>query len=240
MLEILNLSVKVENKEILRGISMSVNPGQIVAIMGPNGSGKSTLANALIGHFKYELVAGTQIELDKVSTVDKKTDERANLGLFLANQNPVAVPGLPTINFLWRVYKKKNEKVGSLIEFRKWMEKQAESLGLKPELLKRSLNDGFSGGEKKKLEVLQILVSNPKYVILDEIDSGLDVDAVKKIGLTIAKMAKDNKIGILLITHNARMFKYLSPDKVYVLKDGKVAEQGGLELIKNIEKKGFN
>ena len=216
MLKINKLRVSVGGKEIIKGLDLEINPGEVVAVMGPNGSGKSTLAFALAGHPKYETSksqiltskikekSNNTMELDGVAIDDLSPDERANLGLFLANQYPVAISGLTVNSFLYQLYKKRSQvsdvrsqNKTSLLEFREWIEKQAKLLELNPELLKRGLNDGFSGGEKKKLEILQLLVFNPKYVILDEIDSGLDVDALQKIAKTVSAVAKERKIGVL-------------------------------------------
>jgi Fe-S cluster assembly ATP-binding protein len=166
-------------------------------------------------------------------------DERASQGLFLANQYPVAIPGLTVHSFLYQLYKKRNQTKTSLLDFRKWVEQQAELLELKPELLKRGLNDGFSGGEKKKLEILQLLVFNPKYIILDEIDSGLDVDALVKIAKTVSRVAKERKIGVLVITHYNRILKYLPADRVVILKGGVIVREGGGDLAKEIEETGY-
>jgi Fe-S cluster assembly ATP-binding protein len=207
------------------------------------------------------------IELDGEEIGNLRVEERARRGLFLANQYPVAIPGLITQSFLWQLYKMKfkmddlesaatgklrnktektnnrevmkAEKEMTLLEFRKWLEVQAEVLDLDRVLLKRGLNDGFSGGEKKKLEVLQMLVCNPKYIILDEIDSGLDVDALRKIAQTVARVAKERKIGVIVITHYARILNYLKPDKVHILGKGKIRESGGWEMVEKVEKEGY-
>lgn len=239
MLEVKNLHVSVEGKEILRGVDASVKPGEVVVIMGKNGSGKSTLAYTLLGHPKYAVESGSmRFENEEISTMTP--NDRANKGMFLANQYPVAVSGLITQSFLWQVFKKRNGAgKTNIISFRKWIQDQAKELDLNQELLTRSLNEGFSGGEKKKLEILQMLVSNPKLVILDEIDSGLDVDALKKIAQTVAKVAKDMKIGVMIITHYNRILKYLIPDKVIIMEDGKVVRSGGSELAEVIESQGY-
>ncbi|MFZ2153012.1 MAG: Fe-S cluster assembly ATPase SufC [Microgenomates group bacterium] len=253
MLKINKLRVKVGQKEILKGIDLEVKAGEVVAIMGPNGSGKSTLAFALSGHPKYQLTVNSEqltdkknkkrniIELDGVGMDEMSPDERANEGLFLANQYPVAIAGLTVNSFLYQLYKKRNPKIGTkLLEFREWIEKQAKLLELNPELLKRGLNDGFSGGEKKKLEILQLLVFNPKYIILDEIDSGLDVDALQKIARTVAAVAKQRKIGVLVITHYNRILKYLAADRVVIMAEGQIVREGGPKLAQEIEAGGYN
>jgi Fe-S cluster assembly ATP-binding protein len=251
MIKIKNLKVNVEGKRILRGVDMTVDAGEVVAIMGKNGSGKSTLANTIAGHPQYQ--AEGEIKIDGKSVMELSPDKRANLGLFLASQYPAAVPGLTVNSFLWQLYKKRNkEEIAtslkaprnddrgmSVVEFRKWVEGQAKALDLNPELLNRGLNDGFSGGEKKKVEMLQMLVFNPKYLILDEIDSGLDVDALRKIAKTVARVAKEKKIGVLAITHYNRILKYLVPDRVLVVEEGKIVKEGGKELAETIENEGY-
>ena len=237
MIEIKNLVTKIEEKTILNGIDLTIESGEVVAVMGPNGSGKSTLAFSLAGHPKYE-VSG-DIFLDKKNIVKLGPDKRAQMGLFLANQYPVSISGLGINSYLWQVYKKNNINLMSLVDFRKYVMELAESLNLNLDLLGRSLNDGFSGGEKKKLEILQMLVISPKYIILDEIDSGLDVDALKIIAVTVAKVAKEKNIGVLVITHYNRILKYLKPDKVIILEKGKIVKTGSGKLAEEIEISGY-
>jgi len=241
MLKINNIKVVVEEKPIIKGITLSIDSGEVVALMGPNGSGKSTLAYALAGHPKY-LIEG-KMTLDGDDLTKLSPDKRAEKGLFLASQYPVAIPGLTINSFLWQVYKKRiptedNKKI-SVIEFRNRLEKLAKSLGIGSDLLKRGLNDGFSGGERKKIEILQMLVFNPKYVILDEIDSGLDVDALNVIAKTVAAEVKNKKIGVLVITHYNRILKYLKPDRVVVMEDGKIVMEGDGKLAEEIEEAGY-
>jgi len=238
MLKIEKLNVSVDNKKILNGLSLEIKPGEVHAVMGPNGSGKSTLAYTLAGHPKYKVESG-KIYIDKNEIQEMSPDERANLGLFLAMQYPVAVPGLTTFSFLWQIYKNRNKNKTKVVEFRNWLRKQSEVLSLNSELLNRGLNDGFSGGEKKKLEILQMIVSSPKYIILDEIDSGLDVDALKKIAQTVAKIAKEMNIGVLLITHYSRILDYVKADWVHIMREGKMVESGGADLVIKIEKEGY-
>jgi Fe-S cluster assembly ATP-binding protein len=243
MIKIKNLRVNVEGKLILKGIDLSVKAGEVVAIMGKNGSGKSTLANTIVGHPQYK--ASGEISVDGKNIEALAPDERAKLGLFLASQYPAAVPGLTVNSFLWQLYKKRSlgfardDKKISIVEFRKWIAIQAKELDLNLELLDRGLNDGFSGGEKKKAEILQMLVFNPKYLILDEIDSGLDVDALRKIAKTVAKVAKEKKIGVLAITHYNRILKYLVPDRVLIVEDGKIVREGDRKLAETIENEGY-
>lgn len=241
MIEIKKLVVQVEDKTILNGIDLTINSGEVVAIMGPNGSGKSTLAYALAGHPKYE--TSGSIKLDGKRMDNKSPDLRAKMGLFLANQYPVSISGLGINSFLWQMFKKSPSTSSglkmSLVEFRKQVVELAESLNLNLELLKRSVNDGFSGGEKKKLEVLQMLVFRPKYLILDEIDSGLDVDALKIIAQTVAKEVKEKNMGVLVITHYNRILKYLPADKVVVMENGQVVKTGNATLAEEIETMGY-
>lgn len=244
MLSIKNLSVEVEGKLILSDITMELNMGEVVAIMGPNGSGKSTLSYALAGHPRYQITnykpQTIKMEIEGEDMVTMTPEDRSKRGLFLVNQSPMVVTGLIVQSFLWQVYKKHNpSSKTTLIDFRKWIVSQAEAIGLEADLLKRGLNDGFSGGEKKKLEIMQLLVSNPKYVILDEVDSGLDVDALKKIAQTVAGLVKEKKIGVLLITHHAKIFEYLGPDRVVIMGNGIIKKAGGVELIKEVEDMGF-
>lgn len=250
MIKINNLHVSVEGQEILKGVDLVVRPGEVHAVMGKNGSGKSTLAFTLAGHPKYEIkspksknlkVESGAIEVDGKIIDEMEPNERAEMGLFLANQYPAAVPGLGSTSFLWQIYKKRNKdkKISGVIEFKKWLEQQAKALDLNLELLKRGLNDGFSGGEKKKMEILQMLVSNPKYIILDEIDSGLDVDALKKIATTVAKVVKVMKIGVIIITHYSRILKYIKVDRVHIMEAGVIKKSGDSSLIEKIENTGF-
>ena len=238
MLTIKKLKVSVEDKEIIKSLDLEVKPGEIQAIMGPNGSGKSTLAYTLAGHPNYQIKAG-EMAIDGTKINDLPPDQRAKLGLFLAMQYPVAIPGLSVFSFLRQIYKLRVGAKTDVLDFRKWLQKQAELLDLNPELLKRSLNDGFSGGERKKLEILQMLVFAPKYIILDEIDSGLDIDALKKIALTVDRVARELKIGVVVITHYSRILEYMKPDRVHIFKDGKIAESGDKSLVDKVELIGY-
>lgn len=237
MLKINDLIVSVGDKRVLTGLDLEIKPGEIVALMGPNGSGKSTLANAILGHPNFE-ISGS-IKFDNKVITGMTPDQRANMGIYLATQNPVAIPGLSAQSLLWQIYKARNETRSSITEFKEWIVAQAGALGLNPELLARGVNDGFSGGEKKKLETLQMLVFNPKLIILDEIDSGLDVDALKVIAKTVAKISSERKIGVLAITHYFRILEYLKPDRVIILEAGKVVREGEASLAQEIEKTGY-
>ncbi len=234
MLQIKNLKVSINGKETLKGVSLEVKPGQLQVLMGPNGSGKSTLAQALMGSMKYE-VRSMKMELDGKDISKLSPDKRAKLGLFLAFQNPVEIPGVSYFKFLRLAAK--NGKDG-VIAFKENVVKIAKSLSFEENLLSRSLNDGFSGGEKRKSEILQALTLKPKYAILDEPDSGLDVDAQKIVAAKISELVEAGT-GVLLITHNPRILKFLKPDKVYVMIDGQIVKSGRIEIVKEVEEKGF-
>src|SRR3989344_84098 len=253
--EISNLWVKIEGKEILKGISFKIEPGEVVALMGPNGSGKSTLACSLMGHPNYRIVGSLQsaverrpiISLDGEDITNKTPDQRAKVGLFLAMQYPVSIPGvsvrealLAAIRSRTRELKEsRTQDVMSALDLKKLIEKEAGELAIDPELLKRGLNEGFSGGEKKKMEILQMRILAPKYTILDETDSGLDIDALKIVAKGANFMAKKKKTGILVITHYQRLLSYLKPDRVLVMKDGEIVREGGIEVVEELEKRGY-
>ncbi|MEB3774146.1 MAG: Fe-S cluster assembly ATPase SufC [Desulfurococcales archaeon] len=240
-LEVIDLHVNVHGKKVLRGVSLNVDYGTIHAIMGPNGSGKSTLAYTIMGREGYEVEKG-DIRLDGESILDLPTEERALKGLFMALQDPPQVPGVRISTLMIAAL---NKRAGSndLTRIRdpkivRRLYQLAEELGLTREILQREVNVGFSGGEKKRSELLQALVLDPKIVILDEPDSGLDVDGVKKVSEFLTDLKARGK-GILLITHYARMFKYVKPDIVTVLIDGRIAVQGGPEIADLVEEKGY-
>ncbi len=239
MIQFKNISVSVDQKPILTDITFDLKPGEIIVLMGPNGSGKSTVALTLAGHPNYQITSG-KIILGKNDISKFSPDKRANLGIFLSNQSPVSIPGLNVKTFLWQIFKKfHSDQKTSLSEFRNWLASESEILGIKPELLDRSLNDGFSGGERKKMEVLQMLVSSPKYLILDEIDSGLDVDALKTMSLRIQKLAQDLNSAILIITHAPKILEYFKPDQVLILDKGKIKTSGDASLARKIIDSGF-
>lgn len=253
MLKIDNIRVTVDKKEVVKGVSLEINPGEIHALMGPNGSGKSSLAMALMGHPVYKLATrNSQLEMDGENMTVKTPDERARMGLFLAMQYPVGVGGVTVEQLLRRSVQEKDairqtQTEGShpskidVLKFRKDLEKLAEKVGVNKELLHRSINVGFSGGEKKRLEVLQMLTLQPKYAILDETDSGLDIDALKIVARMVktAEWLNGYKPGILVITHYTRLLHYLKPDFVHIMKDGKITETGGKEVAERIEKEGY-
>lgn len=240
MLEITDLHVRiVDGKEILRGVSLSVKKGEIHAIMGPNGGGKSTLAQVLMGHPGYEVTSG-KIVLNGKNITGLPPDERAKLGLFLGFQYPVEVAGVNFGNYLRMAIneqKTKDEKKLSPIAFRNQLDEVAETLGFSDELAKRSLNEGFSGGEKKKAEVLQLSMLKPDFAVLDEPDSGLDVDALQHIAKGINEL--DHKMGLILITHYQRILKHIKPDFVHIIIKGKIVKSGNSKLAEEIEKAGY-
>ena len=239
-LEIKNLSIKVDGKEIIAGLDLVVNSGEICALMGPNGSGKSTLAYALAGHPKYTITKG-QVLINEEDIIALAPYKRAALGLFLGFQYPVEVPGVNVSNFLRTAYNSINKDKVSVLEFHKIITEKANILKVDPSFLDRYLNEGFSGGEKKRAEILQLAVLNPKFAVLDETDSGLDVDSLKIVANGINQIIKNNKkIGLLLITHYQRILDYITPDKVYIMMDGKIVKSGGKELALEIEKNGYD
>jgi Fe-S cluster assembly ATP-binding protein len=238
LLHIKSLSVSVEEKSILKGLSLKIQPGEIHALMGPNGSGKSTLANSLMGHPKYKITKG-KVSINGTDITNVPVNEKAKLGLFLSMQYPPEIGGITVNNFLRNAWQGiKSEKISSL-DFFRMLQKKMKLLKLEDSFAQRQLNVGFSGGEKKKMEILQMLVLEPQYVILDETDSGLDVDALKTIGKAINWLKKEKNIGILVITHYARFLHHIVPDYVHVMSKGKIIESGDKKLAQRIEKKGF-
>ncbi len=233
-----DLHVSVNDKPILRGLSMEVNGGELHVVMGPNGSGKSTLVNALMANGNYK-ISDSKIQIADKSIIKLKTDERVKSGLMMSWQNPVTINGVSLFNLLKTAYKEvyKQENI-SVLKLHEMIKLKAIQIGLNEEYLKRSLNEGFSGGEKKKAEMLQLLIMKPKFAFIDEIDTGLDVDALKVIARCITELLKNN-CGVVLITHNPRLLKYLSPDQVYVMMDGLIVKQGSINLIKQIEERGY-
>ena len=234
-----DLHVEVSGKEILKGVNMTIVSGEITALMGPNGSGKSTLAYALMGHPKYVVTKGTAL-LDGRDLLKMPVDQRSRAGLFLGFQYPQEVSGLSLSKFLWTAYMQRHTTEDADAEgFGKDLSKHLGYLGMDEALLKRSLNEGFSGGEKKRVEVLQMATLNPLFSILDEPDSGLDIDAVRAVGETVSKL-QGPTIGTLVITHYLRILKYLRPDSVHVMVDGVIALSGGRELAEKLEAQGYD
>ena len=238
LLEIKNLNVNADEKQILKGIDLTINKGEIHVIMGPNGSGKTTTANAILNNPAYTKVGGS-IVFDGEDITDMRTDEIARKGVFMSFQLPEEIPGVSVANFLKYAKNKVTGKPVKIFQFKDELKKYMEDLNMNPENIERSLNVGFSGGEKKKNEILQMLVLNPKLAILDETDSGLDVDAVKTVSKGI-EMFKNDENAVLIITHNMRILENLKVDYVHVLIDGKIVTTGGDEIIKDIEENGFS
>lgn len=237
-LQIKNFSVAVKDKAIVHGIDLTINPGTIHAIMGPNGSGKSTLTNALMGHPKYT-VTGGQVAIGGQDITTLTPDKKAGAGLFLSMQYPPEIPGVSVANFL-RLAKRSltGQDINPLV-FHQELTKQMTALGIDPAFARRHLHLGFSGGEKKKLEILQLVVLDPQYAVLDETDSGLDVDALKTVAAGINQFCASGDKGVLLITHYNRILEYVVPDYIHVMIDGKIVQSGGKELAREIEAKGY-
>jgi len=243
-LEIRDLQVSVETpegepKQILRGVDLTIKSGETHAIMGPNGSGKSTLAYAIAGHPKYEVTGGT-ITLDGEDVLEMSVDERARAGLFLAMQYPVEVPGVTVSNFLRTA---KTAIDGQAPTLRKWVgdvRTSMQDLRIDPTFAERNVNEGFSGGEKKRHEILQLELLAPKMAVLDETDSGLDVDALRVVAEGVNRVKGNTDLGVMLITHYTRILRYITPDYVHVFVDGKIAEEGGPELADRLEAEGYD
>lgn len=242
-LEIRNLHVSINGSPILKGVNLVMNQGETHALMGPNGSGKSTLAYALMGHPAYTVDAGQAI-FDGIEVLDLEADERSRLGLFLAFQYPVAVPGVTVANFLRsainarRKAENKEDPGISIPDFRRLLKNKMELLGIDHKFAGRYLNEGFSGGEKKRNEVLQLATLEPKFGILDETDSGLDIDALRIVAEGVNKL-KGPDLGVLIITHYKRMLEYLQPQFVHLMMDGRIVESGGPELAEEVEVHGY-
>jgi Fe-S cluster assembly ATP-binding protein len=241
LFEILDLHVSVEGREILRGLNLQVGFGEVHALMGRNGSGKSTLANALMGHPKYLVTAGS-VRLDGEDMLALKPDERAKRGMFLAFQNPIAIPGVGTGNFLRAAVKavRGTEAINALA-FRKELAERMDKLQMDQSFATRALNEGFSGGEKKRAEMLQLSMLKPRMAVLDEPDSGLDIDAVRIVSDSINQVHElQPRMGILLITHYQRILNYVRPDRVHVMANGRIVESGGDELVHELEAQGYD
>jgi Fe-S cluster assembly ATP-binding protein len=241
-LEILNLHVEVDGKEILKGVDLAVSRGEIHALMGPNGSGKSTLANTIMGHPGFEVTEG-KILFEGHDATEMEPDERARLGLFLAFQYPSAIPGVSVVNFLRTAInahrKARGEDPINLKDFRKQLEGQMEILKIDREFTRRYLNEGFSGGEKKRCEILQMAILRPLVSVLDETDSGLDIDALRTVAEAVNQM-RGPDLGVLIITHYQRILDYVAPDFVHIMLDGRIVEEGGPEVAGQLEQKGYD
>lgn len=238
-LRIKNLHISIEEKEILKGLNLTVNTGEIHAIMGPNGTGKSTLAAALMGHPSFEVTAG-EIWLDDLNILDMAVDERARAGLFLAVQYPSEITGVTNAGFIRaaiNAQRPKGDKMG-VREFIDKLDEKMATLDMPEEMAVRYLNEGFSGGEKKRNEILQMMMIEPKIAILDEIDSGLDIDALEVVSKGINAMRSD-AFGSIIITHYQRLLNYVEPDFVHIMMDGRIVKSGGAELAKQLEKEGY-
>ncbi|MGO2038088.1 MAG: Fe-S cluster assembly ATPase SufC [Brevibacterium sp.] len=240
-IEDLHVSVNTENgpKPILNGINLEINSNETHAIMGPNGSGKSTLAYSLSGHPKYEVTSGS-VSLDGEDVLEMSVDERAKAGLFLAMQYPVEVPGVTVTNFLRSAKTAIDGEAPKLRHWTKDLKSAMESLRVDPEFANRNVNEGFSGGEKKRHEILQLEMLKPKFAVLDETDSGLDVDALRIVSEGVNRVKGSTDVGVLLITHYTRILQYIKPDHVHVIIKGKVAEEGGPELADRLEAEGYD
>ncbi|HDH4113282.1 TPA: Fe-S cluster assembly ATPase SufC [Staphylococcus aureus] len=238
-LEIKDLHVSIEDKEILKGVNLTINTDEIHAIMGPNGTGKSTLSSAIMGHPSYEVTKG-EVLLDGVNILELEVDERAKAGLFLAMQYPSEITGVTNADFMRSAINAKREEGQeiNLMQFIKKLDKNMDFLDIDKDMAQRYLNEGFSGGEKKRNEILQLMMLEPKFAILDEIDSGLDIDALKVVSKGIDQMRGEN-FGALMITHYQRLLNYITPDKVHVMYAGKVVKSGGPELAKRLEEEGY-
>jgi len=238
LLKIKDLHVNAGEKEILKGLDLEINKGEVHVIMGPNGAGKSTLANVILNNPEYTKTSG-EIEFEGVNINNLSTDKIAKKGIFMSFQLPEEIPGISTMNFLKTAKNKIMDKPVKIFEFKEIVNKYAEELNMNPKLIERNLNVGFSGGEKKKNEILQMLVLNPKLAILDETDSGLDVDAIKTVSKGI-KMYKNENNAVLIITHNTRILNHLDVDYVHVLVNGKIVKTGTAELAKEIDENGYS
>lgn len=238
LLDINNVGVEVEGKQVVKGLSLQIKPGEVHAIMGPNGSGKSSLSNALMGHPSYTITAGTA-RLDGQDLIKMSADERSRAGLFLAFQYPLAIPGVTVANFMRTALMAHLEPDADMRGFRKTFKAEMKKLSVDESFATRYLNEGFSGGEKKRIEILQLAMLNPKMAILDETDSGLDIDALKVVSEGINRYRNENN-GILLVTHYQRLLNYVKPDYVHVMMDGNLVKSGGPELALKLEDEGYD
>ena len=239
-LEIKDLHVEIEGKEILKGVNLTINTGEIHAIMGPNGTGKSTLASAIMGHPKYEVTSGS-VTLDGEDVLEMEVDERAKAGLFLAMQYPSEITGVTNADFMRSAVNARREEGDeiSLMKFIRELDSKMDLLEMDQDMATRYLNEGFSGGEKKRNEILQLMMLNPKFAVLDEIDSGLDIDALRIVSKGINEMRGEG-FGCLIITHYQRLLNYITPDHVHVMMQGRVVKSGGAELAKQLEEAGYD
>ena len=237
-LKIQNLTVKVEDKIILKDFNLDINSGEIHVLMGPNGIGKSTLTKVIMGDSNYEIEGGS-IYYNDILINDMSVDERSRLGIFLGMQLPMEIEGVTNADFLRSALSIREKENFKLFEFIKKLDKTVEDLDMKKDMIHRGINQGFSGGERKKNEILQMYMLKPTLVMLDEIDSGLDVDSLKIVGESIMDYYKENNPGMLLITHYQRLLDYVKPTHVHIISDGKIVKTGDYSLVKEIEEKGF-
>ena len=238
-LRIENLKIKVADKIILNNFNLEIKSGEIHVIMGPNGVGKSTLSKVIMGHSDYEVLEGNIYYNDKLIN-DLTTDERARLGIFLGMQLPLEIEGVTNADMLRTALHAKQKDNFKLYEFVKELDENVKNLNMNPDMIHRGINQGFSGGERKKNEILQMNILKPTIVLLDEIDSGLDVDSLKIVGEEVYKYFKKEEPGILLVTHYERLLDYIKPDFVHIMIDGKIVKTGNFDLVKEIEKEGYN
>ncbi len=242
LLEVKDLHAGIDGKEILKGLNLQVNKGEVHAIMGPNGSGKSTLSKVLAGHPSYEVTSG-EVLYEGKNLLELEPDERARSGVFMAFQYPVEVPGVSNSQFLRLAYNEKMKHLGEEeldpLEFNDYLKEKAKIVDMSSEFFKRSVNEGFSGGEKKRNEILQMAVLQPKLAVLDETDSGLDIDALRIVAEGVNKLRNEDN-AIILVTHYQRLLNYIQPDFVHVLAGGKIVKEGGKELALELEEKGYD
>jgi Fe-S cluster assembly ATP-binding protein len=238
MLKIEDLQVEIDGQEIVKGLDLEVNKGEIHAIMGPNGSGKSTLANVLMGHPRYEVTGGS-ITFQGQDVFELEPDERAKLGMFLAFQYPSEVPGVSVANFLRTAINSVREEELSPMEMYRLLQEKMSIMQMDPKFAERYLNEGFSGGEKKRNEILQMLMLDPRLAIMDETDSGLDIDALQVVAKGVNEM-KGPEFSAVIITHYQRILRYIEPDRVHVMLDGRLVTSGGKELADDLEEKGYD
>jgi Fe-S cluster assembly ATP-binding protein len=238
LLLIENLHARIADKEILHGVNLEIQKGEVHAIMGPNGSGKSTLSNVLMGHPSYSVTQGN-ITMNGEDLLDMGPDERARKGMFLAFQSPLAIPGVSVVNFLRTALKSVKGEDVPIREFRRELKEQMASLQMNDQFISRYVNDGFSGGEKKRFEILQMAMLKPQLIVMDEIDSGLDIDAVRIVSEGVNKLIGPER-GVLAITHYQRLLNYITPDHVHVLVSGRIVASGGKELALELEAEGYD
>lgn len=237
ILEIKDLKVSIDDTKILKGVDLEVKENEVTVLMGPNGSGKSTLAQALMGHPMYEVEG--DVNFNDEDLLDKEPDQRALDGLFLSFQYPSEVTGVTISSFLRMIYNKRHDEKLTPVKFRKILKEKMAILEMDESFMHRYLNEGFSGGEKKRMEMLQMMVLEPKLAILDETDSGLDVDALKIVGKVVNHLKEKTNMTILLITHYTRVLNYIEPDTVYIMQNGKITQKGTKDLAHELEEKGY-